>query len=401
MFFDGIARFIKSLLRLIGLGWLFRRPGGRGQGIILGPTPTLTAPPVGTIPDSLQNAIRFALDGERVISAEIDLGTINTADLDPQKALTDIRLIKDLIANNPAKLQELVSNATDLRKGQEILREIGFEREYQQGNLITGALTMARIQSVGTKARDLKDGESAPTRGARTYLPLEPIHSLRDEEDAVFIGMESGGIASVLYRTEVLVKTEEELAMCLADTEIMETAIVEHAEQFGQIYANFHDDEMVKSLVYELGLDEESAINRGGGLCCLTIIVIIIIVILLCIWYVFSDKTAKAEFAPVDAQDILRRLAAVPIETWSYRSQDGSARHMGPMAQDFHAAFGVGEDDRYISTVDANGVAMAAIQGLNQLLQENDTEMQELNARLSRLEEILNTESDDTHPPAR
>lgn len=198
MFLDWIVRLVKSLLRLIGLGWIFGRPGERGQGINLGATPTLTAPPVSTIPESLQKAIRFALDGERVISAEIDLGTINTADLDPQKALTDIRLIKDFIASNPAKVQELVSNATDLRKGQEILREIGFEREYQQGNLITGALTLARIGSVGNNPRDLRTGESAPTRGARTYVPMEPLPSLRDEEDAVFNGMESGGIASIL-----------------------------------------------------------------------------------------------------------------------------------------------------------------------------------------------------------
>ena len=303
-----IIWLIKSILRLIGLG------GDSERGISLGAAPTLTAPPVGTIAASLQNAVRFALDGERVTSAEIDLGTINTADLDSQKALADIRLIKDLIANQPAKVKELLSSINDLRKAQEILREIGFEREYQQGNLITGALTLARIWSVGNNPRDLRTGESAPTRGAKTYLPLEPLPSLREEEDAVFIGMESGGIASVLFRTEVLVEIEVEQAMCLADAEMVETAIVEHAEQFAQIYENFHDDELVKSLVYELGLDEESTSNRGGGLGCLVVVAIIVIVLLVCIWYVFSDKTAKAEFAPVDARDILRRLAAVPVE---------------------------------------------------------------------------------------
>ncbi len=95
----------------------------------------------------------------------------------------------------------------------------------------------------------------------------------------------------------------------------------------------------------------------------------------------FSDKTAKAEFAPVD-------------------TREGSARHIGPMAQDFHAAFGVGEDDRYISTVDASGVALAAIQGLSQILQDKDAEIHELNARLSSLEKTINTESDSPHSRA-
>ena len=63
---------------------------------------------------------------------------------------------------------------------------------------------------------------------------------------------------------------------------------------------------------------------------------------------------------------MLRRLDSVPISTWSYRSQDDSTRHIGPMAQDFFGAFGVGEDRRHIASVDADGVALAAIKGLNE-----------------------------------
>ena len=70
------------------------------------------------------------------------------------------------------------------------------------------------------------------------------------------------------------------------------------------------------------------------------------------------------EVAPADGSDVLARLASVPVSTWSYTSQDPSIRHMGPMAQDFRAAFGLGEDDKHISTVDADGVALAAIQAL-------------------------------------
>jgi hypothetical protein len=57
------------------------------------------------------------------------------------------------------------------------------------------------------------------------------------------------------------------------------------------------------------------------------------------------------------------------------------------MAQDFYAAFGVGEDDRHISTVDADGVALAAIQGLYQLMQEQNAQIVALEARVAALEQ--------------
>jgi hypothetical protein len=97
-------------------------------------------------------------------------------------------------------------------------------------------------------------------------------------------------------------------------------------------------------------------------------------------WSSFSDRNAKADFAATDREDVLSRLAGVPIQTWRYRSQDASIRHMGPMAQDFYAAFGLGEDDRYISTVDADGVALAAIQGLYELVQAQQARIDSLAA---------------------
>jgi len=85
-------------------------------------------------------------------------------------------------------------------------------------------------------------------------------------------------------------------------------------------------------------------------------------------WDVVSDRNAKHGFTPVDAQDVLKRVARLPISTWTYNSQPG-VRHMGPMAQDFRAGFGLGTDERSISTVDADGVMFAAIQGLNQKIE--------------------------------
>jgi len=100
------------------------------------------------------------------------------------------------------------------------------------------------------------------------------------------------------------------------------------------------------------------------------------------VWTNASDREQKENFTPVNAQAVLARLAGVPITTWNYKAQEPTIRHMGPMAQDFYAAFGLGEDDRHISTVDANGVALAAIQGLHQLMQEKDAQIASLQAKV-------------------
>jgi len=99
-----------------------------------------------------------------------------------------------------------------------------------------------------------------------------------------------------------------------------------------------------------------------------------------------SDRNKKANFATVSPREVLGRVVALPIETWNYLSQGPSVRHIGPMAQDFHTAFGVGEDDTHINMVDANGVALAAIQGLYQLVQEQELQLTVLEARLAALE---------------
>lgn len=102
-------------------------------------------------------------------------------------------------------------------------------------------------------------------------------------------------------------------------------------------------------------------------------------------WAVLSDRNSKTEFASVDVREALHNVVEMPIKTWRYKTQP-SARHIGPMAQDFAAAFGVGADDRHISTVDADGVALAAIQGLYRVVQEKDTAIATLTKRNSELD---------------
>ena len=98
-----------------------------------------------------------------------------------------------------------------------------------------------------------------------------------------------------------------------------------------------------------------------------------------------SDRDIKTDFAEVDARTVLERLAALPITQWRYRDDDPSIRHIGPMAQDFAAAFGVGEDERSIHPVDAQGVAIASIQALHRALGEA---LEELRAQRAKIEEL-------------
>jgi hypothetical protein len=91
----------------------------------------------------------------------------------------------------------------------------------------------------------------------------------------------------------------------------------------------------------------------------------------------------------VDSQDVLAKVSALPLSTWNYRSQNPEVRHIGPMAQDFRAAFNVGENETGISAVDADGVALAAIQGLNQKLDASRAENAELKERVAQLEQAV------------
>jgi len=104
------------------------------------------------------------------------------------------------------------------------------------------------------------------------------------------------------------------------------------------------------------------------------------------VWTDLSDRDAKENFEPLDARSVLDRLAYVPITRWNFKSQDASVQHIGPVAQDFHAAFSTGEDDKHLAALDTAGVALAAIQGLYQVVQEKECRIDELEGDKSGLE---------------
>ncbi len=100
-----------------------------------------------------------------------------------------------------------------------------------------------------------------------------------------------------------------------------------------------------------------------------------------------SDRNAKENFTWVNPQTVLAQVVSLPVSEWNYKT-DKNAEHIGPMAQDFYSAFGLnGGDDKHISVVDEGGVALAAIQGLNQKVDELKTELDRRDAENTQLKQ--------------
>ena len=99
-----------------------------------------------------------------------------------------------------------------------------------------------------------------------------------------------------------------------------------------------------------------------------------------------SDRNLKENFAAVDSEDILNKVGSLPVSRWNFISEGQEIQHIGPMAQDFHSAFSLGYDDRHIATVDADGIALAAIQALLKKVEGLEAQNAELAKRLQALE---------------
>jgi hypothetical protein len=101
-----------------------------------------------------------------------------------------------------------------------------------------------------------------------------------------------------------------------------------------------------------------------------------------------SDRNLKEHFSAVSPREVLDKVAALPITRWNFK-EDKASEHLGPMAQDFKAAFGLGTDDKHIGLVDEGGVALAAIQGLNQKLEQKEAEITELKQSVADLKQMV------------
>ena len=117
-------------------------------------------------------------------------------------------------------------------------------------------------------------------------------------------------------------------------------------------------------------------------------------------WTNNSSRDIKENITPVDAREVLEKLISVPVSMWNYKVEDQCNHHVGPMAQDFYAAFGLNDSDTSIATIDADGISLAAIQGLYQIMKEENAalkkenesmkkENEQIKARLAAIEELI------------
>lgn len=108
-------------------------------------------------------------------------------------------------------------------------------------------------------------------------------------------------------------------------------------------------------------------------------------------WNTVSDRNKKENFEAIDTESILRKVAAMPVMRWNYKSQKADQQHVGPTAQDFHAAFQLDgpDNDTTINTVDIDGINMAAIQALEKRTTALKTENDQLKAQLTAMSERM------------
>ncbi len=105
------------------------------------------------------------------------------------------------------------------------------------------------------------------------------------------------------------------------------------------------------------------------------------------VWTNASDENLKENFQPIDGAELLEKIEQLPISEWNYKIESDDVKHIGPTAQDFQKVFGIGENDKTISTIDPSGIALAAIKELNkqnQLLLEQGKELRDQNEQLRK-----------------
>jgi hypothetical protein len=112
-----------------------------------------------------------------------------------------------------------------------------------------------------------------------------------------------------------------------------------------------------------------------------------------------SSRTSKTGFVALAGDEVLARLSSLPIWTWNYLTADSGDRHIGPVAEDFYAAFGFGRSERSLAPGDVAGVALAATKALQIEVAQRDQRISELEARLARLEAALEQVEDRAQAP--
>lgn len=103
-----------------------------------------------------------------------------------------------------------------------------------------------------------------------------------------------------------------------------------------------------------------------------------------------SSRQFKTDITPVNSRDMLRRVIELPIYSWRYKSEENAPAQIGPMAEDVQAKVGIGDGNHLVVGTTA-GVSLAAIRGLNEIVEENARELADLRTRNAQLQERLAT----------
>jgi hypothetical protein len=106
-------------------------------------------------------------------------------------------------------------------------------------------------------------------------------------------------------------------------------------------------------------------------------------------WSCASSRTVKENFEPVDGEGLLAAIRTVPLSTWNYILEGDSVRHLGPMAEDFRAAFGLGENATTIAVTDMAGVTFAGVQALERRTAQLETRLADAERRAAAAEASL------------
>jgi hypothetical protein len=98
-----------------------------------------------------------------------------------------------------------------------------------------------------------------------------------------------------------------------------------------------------------------------------------------------SDRNLKSGITPIDERAVLDQVASLPLSTWRYTDDPAATRHLGPMAQDFRATFGLGDTDRAYNSIDAHGVSLASIKALYRMVQQQQVRLEKLESENAQL----------------
>lgn len=93
-------------------------------------------------------------------------------------------------------------------------------------------------------------------------------------------------------------------------------------------------------------------------------------------WMSTSDVNTKEEFSQLNKTEILDKLVGLSVTRWRYKGTN--EYHIGPMAQDFYAAFGLGNSDKHISVIDPAGLTTLAIQAMMERMAALEAELEAL-----------------------